>query len=166
MSNTDDQTQLAKGKVQVGDVAPDFTLPAQAGGLVSLGDFLGKKDIVLYFYPRDNTSVCTSEACAFRDSYGAFTALEAEVIGISSDSVESHQQFAEAHQLPFLLLSDSDGLMRKGYGVPTSFGLPGRVTYVINRQGIVCHIFFSQFTSEKHVTEALQALQSLSGKQE
>jgi thioredoxin-dependent peroxiredoxin len=161
MSKHDNQTQPAKGKVQVGDVAPDFTLRAQSGASVSLGDFLGKKDLVLYFYPKDNTSVCTAEACAFRDSYAVFKDAGAEVIGISSDSVESHQRFAAAHQLPFILLSDTDGLIRKRYGVPTAFGLPGRVTYTIDRQGIVRHIFFSQFTSEKHVTEALRALQSI-----
>ena len=161
MSMQGDQAQPAKGKVQVGDLAPDFTLLNQSGIPVCLGDFLCKQYIVLYFYPRDNTSVCTEEACAFRDSYEVFKDAGAEVIGISSDSVESHQRFTAAHQLPFILLSDTDGLIRKRYGVPTAFGLPGRVTYIIDGQGIVHHIFFSQFTSEKHVTQALQTLQLL-----
>jgi len=161
MSKQDDQAQPVKGKVQVGDAAPDFTLPSQFGIPVSLGDLLGKTAIVLYFYPRDNTSVCTAEACAFRDSYKTFKDVGAEVIGISSDSVESHRQFAAAHHLPFLLLSDTDGMIRKRYGVPTAFGLPGRVTYVIDRQGIVRRIFFSQFTAEKHVAQALQTLQEI-----
>ena len=161
MSMHDDQAQPAKGKVQVGDRAPDFTLPAQSGAPVSIGDLLRKTDVVLYFYPKDHTAVCTAEACAFRERYEAFKTMGAEVIGISSDSVESHRQFAAAHRLPFMLLSDVDGLIRKRYGVPTAFGLPGRVTYIIDRQGIVRHIFFSQFTSEKHVDEALQALQSI-----
>jgi thioredoxin-dependent peroxiredoxin len=128
--------------VQVGDSAPDFTLPAQSGALVSLQAFLGKKVIVLYFYPKDNTAICTAEACAFRDSYEAFKDAGAEVFGISSDSVESHQHFAAAYQLPFILLSDADGLIRKRYRVPTAFGLPARVMYVIDRKGIVRHIFF------------------------
>jgi peroxiredoxin Q/BCP len=161
MNKHNDQAQLAKGKVQVGDLALDFTLPAQSGALVSLGDFLGKTALVLYFYPKDNTSVCTAEACAFRDSYEVFKDAGAEVIGISSDSVESHQQFTATHRLPFILLSDVGGVIRKRYGVPTAFGLPGRVTYIIDRQGIVRHIFFSQFTSEKHVAQALQTLQSI-----
>ena len=161
MSKHNDQAQPAKGKVQVGDLAPDFTLSAQSGAAVNLGDFLGKTAIVLYFYPKDNTSVCTAEACAFRDSYEVFKDAGAEVIGISSDSVESHQQFAARHQLPFILLSDVDGVIRKRYGVPTAFGLPGRVTYIIDRHGIVRHIFFSQFTSERHVDEALETLQSI-----
>jgi peroxiredoxin Q/BCP len=161
MSKHNDQAQPAKAKVQVGDLAPDFTLSAQSGAAVNLGDFLGKTAIVLYFYPKDNTSVCTAEACAFRDSYEVFKDAGAEVIGISSDSVESHQQFAARHQLPFILLSDVDGVIRKRYGVPTAFGLPGRVTYIIDRYGIVRHIFFSQFTSERHVDEALETLQSI-----
>ncbi len=161
MNKHNDQAQLAKGKVQVGDLALDFILPAQSRALVSLGDFLGKTALVLYFYPKDNTSVCTAEACAFRDSYEVFKDAGAEVIGISSDSVESHQQFTAAHRLPFILLSDVGGVIRKRYGVPTAFGLPGRVTYIIDRQGIVRHIFFSQFTSEKHVAQALQTLQSI-----
>ena len=163
MSKHDDQAQPAKGKVHVGDLAPDFTLPAQSGAAVNLGDFLGKTAIVLYFYPKDNTSVCTAEACAFRDSYQIIKDSGAEVIGISSDSVESHQQFAAKHRLPFILLSDEGGIIRNRYGVPTAFGLPGRVTYIIDREGIVRHIFFSQFTSEKHVAQALQTLQSIHG---
>lgn len=161
MSRHDDQARSAKSKVQVGDQAPDFTLLAQSGAAVRLGDFLGKKAIVLYFYPKDNTSVCTAEACAFRDSYEVIKNAGAEVIGISSDSVESHQQFAQRNQLSFLLLSDVGGVIRKHYGVPTAFGLPGRVTYIIDREGIVRHIFFSQFTSEKHVAEALKTLQAI-----
>jgi len=161
MSKHDDQAQLAKGKVQVGDLAPDFILPDQSGTPVGLADFLGKTDIVLYFYPRDNTGICTEEACAFRDDYQVFKDAGAEVIGVSSDSVESHQQFATKHQLPFILLSDMGGVIRKRYGVHTAFGLPGRVTYVIDRGGIVRHIFFSQYTSQRHVDEALKALQSI-----
>src|ERR1700676_1716003 len=159
MSKHDDQARPAKGKVQVGNMAPNFTLLAQSGIPVSLGDFLGQTNIVLYFYPKDYTAVCTAEACAFRDSYEIFMEAGAEVIGISSDSVESHRQFALEHRLPFTLLSDVGGAIRKRFGVPTTFGLPGRVTYIIDKQGIVRHIFCSQFTSEKHVAEALQALQ-------
>jgi len=161
MSKHDDQAQSAKGKVQVGDSAPDFTLLTQTGAPGSLGDFLGKKHIVLYFYPKDNTSLCTEEACAFRDTYKVFKDAGAEVIGVSSDSVESHRQFAKEHQLPFSLMSDADGMVRKRYGVPTAFGLPGRVTYIIDWQGTVRHIFFSQFTSKRHVDEALETLQSI-----
>jgi thioredoxin-dependent peroxiredoxin len=160
MMSTDSKTE--GGKVQVGDPAPDFTLPTQAGQMVSLHDFLGKKAIVLYFYPKDDTPGCTSEACSFRDSYEVFKEAGAEVIGISSDPEEAHQRFASRYRLPFLLLSDRKGALRKRYGVPATFGLlPGRVTYVIDKQGVVRHIFSSQFTPEKHITEALTALQAL-----
>jgi thioredoxin-dependent peroxiredoxin len=117
---------------------------------------------VLFFYPKDDTPGCTKQACAFRDEYEAFGQLDAEVIGISSDSVESHKNFAEKHSLPFLLLSDEGGKVRKLYGVPTTFGLfPGRVTYVIDAEGVVGHIFASQLGVEKHVEEAREALGSV-----
>ncbi len=154
--------QATKGKVKVGDAAPDFTLPSQTGTMVSLKNFLGKRNIVLYFYPKDNSPGCTTEACSFRDSYEVFKDAGADVIGISSDTPESHQQFAKQHHLPFTLLSDANGAIRKRYGVPTTLGLlPGRVTYIIDKQGIVRHIFSSQFTPEKHITEALKTLQTL-----
>ena len=155
------ETARKAKQVQVGDVAPDFALPSQAGNEVHLSDFLGK-NVVLYFYPKDNTGGCTAEACAFRDSYEVFTGAGAEVLGVSSDSVETHQQFATRQKLPFILLSDSNGIVRKLYGVPATFGiLPGRVTYVIDKEGIVRHIFSSQFTPEKHIEEALRIIKDL-----
>ena len=96
-------------KVNVGDPAPDFTLPDQTGTPVRLRDVVGRKTVVLYFYPKDQTPGCTVEARAFRDSYDAFTAADAEVIGVSGDSVRSHRRFATRQGLPFLLLSDRDG---------------------------------------------------------
>ena len=161
MSKYDNQARPAKGTVGVGDPAPDFTLPDQSGAPVRLGKYLGKTDIVLYFYPKDNTAGCTTEACAFRDSYEVFKDAGAEVIGISSDTVESHQKFAKKHRLPFILLSDEGGVIRRRYGVSTTFGLPGRVTYVIDKKGIVRHIFSSQLQFEKHVDEALKTLQAI-----
>src|SRR5215467_3656989 len=131
--------------VGVGDKAPDFTLPSQSGEQVRLYDRIGQRVVVLYFYPKDNTSGCTAEACAFRDSYEVFTDAGAEVIGVSSDSVESHAGFAGHHKLPFTLLSDEGGKVRKSYGVPATLGLlPGRVTYVIDRDGVVRHVLNSQ----------------------
>lgn len=151
-----------KGKVQVGDRAPVFTLRAQNGTTVSLEDFIGKSKVVLYFYPKDDTSGCTAEACSFRDSYEVFKEAGAEVIGVSSDSETSHQRFAAKHHLPFILLSDAKGSLRKLYGVPSTMGiLPGRVTYVIDKEGIVRHIFNDMFNATKHITEALQVLQTL-----
>jgi thioredoxin-dependent peroxiredoxin len=148
--------------IQVGDLAPDFTLPAHGGGEVRLHDLLGRKTIVLYFYPRDHTPGCTAEARAFRDSYETFVAAGAEVVGVSSDSLASHERFAAKHHLPFILLSDVQGEVRKRYGVEKTLGIiPGRVTYVIDRTGIVRHVFASQFQAERHVQEAMRALDAL-----
>ena len=145
--------------VQVGDKAPDFTLPSQMGDNVTLSEYLDKKNVVLYFYPKDETPGCTKEACSFRDSYEELTNLGAEVLGVSGQSVESHKSFATHHNLPFILLSDESNKVRKLYGVPSSLGLlPGRVTYIIDKQGIVRHIFNSQTQAERHVEEARKAL--------
>ena len=155
-------TPSASGKVKVGDKAPDFALPSQSGEIVKLSDFLGRSSAVLYFYPKDNTPGCTSEACSFRDSYEVFKEAGAEVIGVSSDSEDSHRQFASQYHLPFILISDQKGALRKLYGVPASLGLlPGRVTYVIDKQGIVRHIFSSQMAVDKHAIEALNTIRSL-----
>lgn len=145
--------------VQVGDTAPDFTLPSQSGETVSLKDFIGKKSVVLYFYPKDDTPGCTAEACAFRDSYEVFKEAGAEVIGVSDDSSASHQKFATKYNLPFILVSDTGKQLRKLYGVPSTLGLlPGRVTYVIDKNGVVRHIFNSQFNFKGHIEEALKTL--------
>ena len=125
-------------------------------------DFLGKKNIVVYFYPKDFTRGCTAEACSFRDSYEAFKDLGAEVIGISSDNQNSHDAFAKEHRLPFILLSDTDGSARKAYGVKKSLGLfEGRVSFVIDKKGVVRHVFSSQMRATAHVAEAMNVLKSL-----
>jgi peroxiredoxin Q/BCP len=148
--------------VRIGEPAPDFELPSSTGETVRLSDFRGQSEVVLFFYPKAHSPACTAEACAFRDSYEAFREAGAEVIGISADPAESHRRFAERFRLPFVLVSDSDGSVRKRYGVPRTLGLlPGRVTYLIDRDGIVRHIFSSQFRPMKHVSEAIQVLESL-----
>ncbi len=155
-------TLLGSGTgLKVGSKAPEFTLPDQHGNAVSLADFRGKKSVVVYFYPKDDTPGCTRESCSFRDQYQAFTDAGAEVIGISSDSERSHRAFADKYQLPFLLLSDRDGHVRQAYGVPAALGmLPGRVTYVVDKSGVIRHAFNSMMQVEKHVQEALAALKS------
>jgi thioredoxin-dependent peroxiredoxin len=148
--------------VQIGDRAPDFTATAHDGQEIRLADFQNNHVVVLYFYPKDDTPGCTQQACAFRDAYEHFVQAGAVVIGVSSDSSRSHQAFASGHRLPFLLLTDADGSLRKEFGVPKTLGLlPGRVTYVIDRQGIVRHVFNSQFHSERHVSEALKIVRQL-----
>ena len=149
-------------EVEIGTTAPSFSLTSGDGRQVSLADFKGKKNVVLYFYPADETRGCTAEACSFRDNYEAFTEAGAEVIGISSDSAQSHRDFSAHHNLPFVLLSDADKKVRRLYGVPSTLGLlPGRVTYIIDKGGIVRHIFNSQFQPRKHVEEALKVLKSI-----
>jgi peroxiredoxin Q/BCP len=148
--------------VKVGDKAPDFTLPSQLGDTVTLSEFFGKKNVVLYFYPKDESPGCTKEACSFRDNYQELTNLGAEVLGVSGQSVESHKSFATHYGLPFILLSDADNQVRKLYGVPSTMGVvPGRVTYIIDKQGIVRSIFSSQTHAERHVEEAKKALKQL-----
>jgi thioredoxin-dependent peroxiredoxin len=148
--------------VKAGEKAPDFTLPSQAGEPVRLSDRLGERVVILYFYPKDETPGCTKEACAFRDSYEVFTDAGAEVIGVSSDSVASHDAFAGHHQLPFTLLSDEGGSVRKSYGVPATLGLlPGRVTYVIDRAGVVRHVVNSQLNIGRHIDAALAVVREL-----
>ena len=154
--------QAVHKSVQVGDKAPDFTLPDQNGNLTRLKDVLTKNAVVLYFYPKDNTKGCTLEACTFRDSYEAFLDSGAIVIGVSADSVETHTAFAEKYKLPFVLLSDRDRTVHRLYGISNLLGIiPSRETFVIDEAGTVRHRFVSQINMAKHVTEALQMLQSL-----
>src|SRR3972149_6918481 len=149
-------------ELKVGDKAPDFTLPSQMGDNVTLSEFLGKKNIVLYFYPKDESSGCTKEACSFRDSYEELTALGAEVLGVSGQGIESHKSFATHYGLPFILLADVGNRVRELYNVPSTMGvIPGRVTYIIDKKGVVRHIFSSQTQAERHVEEAKRTLKEL-----
>jgi peroxiredoxin Q/BCP len=149
-------------RIQVGDQAPDISVTAHDGRQVSLADYRGKQWVVLFFYPRDESPICTKEACAFRDAYQDFVEAKAVVIGVSGDAEESHRGFASAHQLPFMLVADVDGSLRQTFGVPRTLGLlPGRVTYVIDPEGVVRHIFDAQFQGAKHVDEALRTIRQL-----
>lgn len=148
--------------VAEGSLAPDFELTDDSGKQVRLSGFRGKSSVVVYFYPKDETPGCTKEACTFRDQFEVFKKAGAEVIGISSDSVESHKQFKAKYRLPFTLLSDVGGNVRKLYGVKSTFGiLPGRVTFIIDKQGVVRKVFSSQLQAARHVDEALNALKGL-----
>jgi thioredoxin-dependent peroxiredoxin len=145
--------------LQNGMSAPDFELPDQNGAIVRLSHHFGKHPVVVYFYPKDDTTGCTIQACRFRDDFEKFRVTGAVIIGISDDSTESHGRFASKHSLPFTLLSDKGGWVRKLYGVKKTFGvIPGRVTFVIDRKGIIRHLFSSQSSPARHVEEALVAL--------
>ena len=147
---------------RMGERAPDFTLPRSDGTPFRLSEAVRRGVVVLYFYPKDETIGCVAEACAFRDQYDVFTEAGAEVVGVSADSSESHRQFAGHHRLPFVLLTDADGAVRKLYGVGKALGiLDGRMTYVIDTKGVVRHVFSSRLQPTRHVAEALAIVRGL-----
>ena len=151
--------------LQPGDKAPDFKLLTTNGELFQLSDKLREASVVLYFYPKDETRGCTAQACSFRDQYEVFKEQGAEVVGISSDKMDSHQKFTNKYNLPFILLSDEGGKVRKAYDVPRTLGLiPGRVTYVIDQQGIVRYAFNSLTKPLEHVEGALNCIKELQQK--
>jgi peroxiredoxin Q/BCP len=152
--------------VKGGDAAPDFTLPADAGGTVSLGDLRGHK-VIVYFYPKDNTPGCTKEACGFRDAVPDFSKVGAEVIGVSRDSVKSHNNFKAKFGLPFRLASDADGSVCEAYGVWVEKSLYGRkykgverATFLIDETGVVRHVW-RKVKVKGHVEEVLEAARAL-----
>jgi peroxiredoxin Q/BCP len=144
--------------IKIGDIIPEFSLKDQHGNLFDINTYLGKKKLVIFFYPQDGSLNCTREACYFRDISDLFEEADAIIIGISSQSVESHKEFAEKNRLNYTLLSDNENIVRKLFGVPGRvFGLiPGRVTYVADRSGKVVYIFDSQTEVQRHVDEAIK----------
>lgn len=140
--------------------APDFTATSHDGIVFTPSLYKGQKNIVLFFYPKDDSPGCTAEACAFRDSMPTFEIADTRVVGISPDSIESHKAFAKKHGISYPLLSDPDGKLRQLYQVPRDFFglLSGRVTYVIDRNGIIRGVFRSGLQFKRHVEEALRML--------
>jgi peroxiredoxin Q/BCP len=146
--------------LKIGDACPDFSLPDSTGTRVAPTDLRGKP-FVLFFYPKDDTPGCTAEACAFRDDYRSFVEAGAEMLGVSSDDGPSHARFARKHGLPFRLLSDTGGTVRRAFGVPATLGiLPGRATFVIDASGTIAYAFNAQFLPKAHVANALDALRA------
>ncbi len=151
------------GALTVGAQAPDFSTETHDGTVLRLAELLEQGAVVLFFYPRDFTPGCTAEACAFRDDYADFVEAGAAVVGVSADSGDSHRRFAQHHDLPFPLVSDADGALRAAYGVDKVWGLlPGRITFVIDRQGIVRHVFDSALFARRHSGDALAVIERLS----
>lgn len=145
-------------RIQTGDMIPDFTLDDQDGNLFNINTYLGKKKLVIFFYPQDGSLNCTNQACYFRDLKDVFEEAGAVIIGISGQSIDSHKKFSEENHLTYTLLSDNKSVVRKLFGVPArAFGfIPGRVTYVADRSGKVVFIFDSQLETQRHVDEALK----------
>lgn len=148
--------------IRIGSSVPSFSLKDQNGQVFDINSVIGKMNLVIYFYPKDDSAVCTKEACSFRDQYDVFKNDNAMIIGISGQSVESHLAFANKNHLNFTLLSDEGNKVRKLFGVPSGIlGIPGRVTYIVNKEGKVVFVFNSQLNGEKHVREALRILAEL-----
>ncbi len=144
-----------------GDWAPDFQLPDSNRKKVRLSEFRGKKIVVLYFYPKDDTPGCTREACNFRDSFEVYNNAGAEILGISVDGVESHQRFASKYSLPFALLSDREKTISKTYGVLRPTGTSDeRVTFLIDKEGRIAKIF-PHVRVDGHSIEVLDAIKNI-----
>ena len=148
--------------LEPGQPAPAFTLKDSNKRAWSLDSLRAAGPVVVFFYPRDDSPICTREACAFRDAYEDFVAAGATVVGVSSDSEETHRDFAARRRLPFVLLSDTDGEAQKAFGVSRTLGLvPGRATFVIDKAGIVQMAFSAQFQAAGHMEQALAAVRQL-----
>jgi peroxiredoxin Q/BCP len=147
--------------IKVGSTVPAFSLKDQNGKEFDINSVKGKHNLVIYFYPKDETPGCTKEACSFRDQFDVFKSQDAVIIGISGQSVASHLEFATKYHLNFTLLSDEGNVVRKLFGVPTTLGMPGRVTYIVNKEGKVVFVFNSQLNAEKHIDEALRILKEM-----
>lgn len=148
--------------IKVGEKAPHFILSNKDGQPLDMATYIGKKPLVIYFYPKNFTPGCVAEACSFRDSFQDFEDAGAIVFGISSDSVASHERFAKRYKLPFSTLSDSGGKIRKLYGVKGDLLglLPGRETFVIDKEGII-KMRFNSMQASKHIEKALKLIKSL-----
>ncbi len=148
--------------LKIGEQAPQLKGIDQEGNSIDTAHYIGSKNLIVYFYPKDETKGCTAQACSFRDAYEDFKELNCEVIGISGDSEASHKNFATHHRLPFILLSDSDKKIRKAFQVPKDFlGLiPGRYTFVINKTGTIIDIFHDAINMQKHVQTALEKIKT------
>lgn len=158
----------SRSKVAQGDKAPDFTLARDDGTRVRLYDLLEEGPVVLFFYPKNNTAVCTAEACAFRDAHETFAEAGVQVVGISRDSIDSHERFRGKHDLPYMLLSDSEGEAHKAFGVRSGGAVPvigwaanDRITFVIDRDGTIAHVHAGLLQAQAHVDEALAVAQEL-----
>ena len=161
--NSQTTNNIEMKKIEIGSNIPAFTIKDQDGNPFDINSVIGKKNLVIYFYPKDDSPGCTKEACYFRDQFEVFNEVDALIIGISGQSVESHKLFADKYRLTYTLLSDDGNKVRKLFGVPTNFFglLPGRVTYIVDKTGKVIYLFDSQINATQHVDEALRILKEV-----
>jgi peroxiredoxin Q/BCP len=156
---------IGSGRPRIGDKAPEFEVMSSDGRRIRLGDYAAKKNVVLYFYPKDFTPVCTAEACGFRDMYEGLVSRDTEVIGVSMDSDASHKDFADKHRVPFPLVSDPDGVLARSYGATSTLmglmGMTKRITFVIDRQGKIAGVFDSAFRASNHLDGVKNTLAAL-----
>ena len=147
--------------LKIGDKLPSFKAKDTNGNLFDSQDYIGKQPLVIYFYPKDETRVCTEQACSFRDNYEEFKELGAEIIGVSADSVQSHLKFKSKFNLPFILLSDNDKKLRKLFEVENDFLIiPGRQTFVVNKEGELV-LIFNSMSGKIHIEKALKIVRKL-----
>jgi peroxiredoxin Q/BCP len=149
--------------LMVGDAMPSFSLTDQNGKTFNSADYVGKYDLVIYFYPKDESMVCTKEACAFRDSFDEFAKSGAKVIGINEGTVASHKEFSDHYKLPFILLSDPGEKVYHLFGVKNSMFMPGRETLVIDKHGKIAFIYEAMMQGKKHADDALAFIKTHGG---
>jgi peroxiredoxin Q/BCP len=162
VKNESDSTQgvtfMARIHSLVGTAFPEFVLDSSSGQKISFGDLKGKWS-VLFFYPKDESPGCTVQSCRFRDDYSEYEKMGVQLIGVSSDNVNSHQRFAEKHSLPFPLLADAKGHLRTVLEIPNTMGLlPGRATFIVDGEGIIRLVYNSQLRFKQHSKVALDFL--------
>jgi peroxiredoxin Q/BCP len=152
------------GSLHVGDAGPDFSARASNGEVIRLSQYRGKKNVVLFFYPKDFTPGCTKEVCGYRDNYDQILGHDAVIFGVSVDDAESHDRFVQTYRLPFPLISDTDRAISKAYGVLRLGGLlplAKRITYVIDKKGVIRNVIHHELEIGKHLDEAAATLHQL-----
>ncbi|MBB6112117.1 peroxiredoxin Q/BCP [Mucilaginibacter lappiensis] len=153
-------TAKAQKHIEAGEKAPDFSLYDQNGKLFKMADEVGKHTLVIYFYPKDESMVCTKEACAFRDSFNDFTKAGAKVIGINGGTVASHKGFVDHYKLPFTLLSDPDNKVYNLFGVKKKFFMSGRETFIVDLKGNVVYTHAAMLEGKEHADDAMKFIKS------
>lgn len=152
---TDAKAQSEQKTLAVGDSMPSFSLIDQDGHTFNSADYAGKSILVIYFYPKDESMVCTKEACSFRDSFNDFTKAGAKVIGINGGTVESHKEFSDHYKLPFILLSDPGDKVYHLFGVKNKMFMTGRETFIIDLHGKIAFTYEAMMQGKKHADDAL-----------